>query len=467
LPWTTIGITDEKLYFYGGKAYMIKMNIKKYYIYRIFEDLMPIYPLYLLMFENKGLSVVEISMLLAIWSIPSVLFEIPTGILADRWSRKNLIVLGGLLKALCYFTWMISDGFLMYAAGFILWGIGGALRSGSEEALLYDSLKTQGEEDRFDAVYGRGHFLSGVSNILAAVSGGLIGAKFGFQTALGLSVLSGLVTSGTALSMKEINLYKEQLASGKHKDEYLKGEFYKEQSFTEQRNREQKLNAHKREQQIKERKPKEETLKNAALFLLKNKEILLFSLLAVVVITTAGILDEYDQLVAKEFGLSIKLIGLWSAVRFILMALGSFWARRLRIIVEKISGRKDRMYSVGFLCITAAVFLILSGIVRQITVMILYGLYYLLMSSGEVLQEDYLQQKVGQEGRSTVHSLVSLVRNLYGILFYGVFGMAVSMSDLFLGLVWCGAYIILWTFIIGGSYTIWKKRRKRQSYESI
>lgn len=401
------------------------MNIKKYYLYRIFEDLVPVYPLYLLMFESEGLSVARISLLLAIWSIPSVLLEIPTGILGDRWSRKNLIVLGALLKALCYFTWMVSDSFPVFALGFVFWGISGAFCSGAEEALLYDSLKMRGEDDKFDLVLGRGHFLSGVSNILAAVSGGFIGMWLGYQPALALSVCSGVVTAGIAFSMKEVNLYKERLA-------------------------------------VRQAPEKEDTLKHAFFLLLKNRNILLFTLLGLLAITTAGVLDEYDQLIAKGYGLSAGAIGIWSAIRFVLMAAGSIAARGIRIILEKLAGRRNRMHTVGLLCIIAAIFLVIAGSVKYIGIMLLYGLYYLLMSAGEVLQEDYVQHKIEEEGRSTVHSLISLSKNLYGIVCCGLFGLAVSRTDLFQGLIWCGIYIIICTVVIISIDTVFKAKGRRQ-----
>lgn len=188
----------------------MKMNIKKYYIYCFLENLYPIYPLYLLMMENEGFNVAGISLLLAIWSVPCVILEIPSGILADRWSRKNMLALGAFLKALCYLTWLLSKNFYFIALGFIFWGISSTLRSGAEEALLYDSLVLEKRESSFDRIYGRGRFLSGASNILAAVTGGIIGKKYGYDTALILSVLSGLITTAVAFSFKEANLYKKQ-----------------------------------------------------------------------------------------------------------------------------------------------------------------------------------------------------------------------------------------------------------------
>lgn len=102
---------------------------------------MPIYPVYILMFKANGLSLTQISFLLAIWFLSVVSLEIPTGVLADHWSKKTMLIIGGLYKAIGYISWFFSESFALFALGFILWGISESFCSGSEEALLYDNLK--------------------------------------------------------------------------------------------------------------------------------------------------------------------------------------------------------------------------------------------------------------------------------------------------------------------------------------
>ncbi len=396
------------------------MSDLKYYVYRFFSELIPIYPLYLIMFEKSGLSLAQISWLLAIWSIPGVILEIPTGILADRWSRRGMLLLGRLLIAGCYLVWFFADGFGMYALGFVLWGIGGTFNSGSEEALLYDSMKQTHREQGFERVLGRGRFLSGISTVFASISGGFLGMRYGFPLVLLLSVMSALAGAASVLSMKEVNFYKGRL-------------------ILEKREREEK------------------TLQRALSFLLTRKEILLYSLLSLVVISSAGILDEYDQLIAEGFGLSIAFIGGWTAVRFILIALGGFLASAIRKVIERIFHQKDRMLQVAILCCLAAGALLAAGLVRSIGVMALYGLYYLIMAAGDVLHEDYIQQRIDEEGRSTVHSLISLSQSLYGIICYGLFGWLISETDLFHGLIWTGVYIVLWSLLLCSFYVNWRR----------
>ena len=68
----------------------------------LFEDLIPLYPVYAILFADAtvpgaGLTAAEISALFAIWSLSTVIVEVPTGVLADRFSRRRLLVAGPLV----------------------------------------------------------------------------------------------------------------------------------------------------------------------------------------------------------------------------------------------------------------------------------------------------------------------------------------------------------------------------------
>lgn len=117
-------------------------------------DVVPLYPLYALLFADTGLTGAQISLLFAIWSAVSILTEVPTGALADRFSRRGALVAAGVAQALGYTCWILSPGFSGFAAGFVLWGLGGALVSGAREALLYDDLAAAGAQGLYPAVNG-------------------------------------------------------------------------------------------------------------------------------------------------------------------------------------------------------------------------------------------------------------------------------------------------------------------------
>ncbi|MFE0750163.1 MFS transporter [Gordonia sp. NPDC058843] len=137
----------------------------------LLEDLIPLYPLYAVLFADPGipgagLGPAEISALFVIWSVSAVIVEVPTGVLADRLSRRKLLIAGPLLTASGFALWTAAPSFVSFAVGFVLWALGGSLRSGTTQALVYDELVHLGRSQD----YAR---LSGAMRAAAAV--GVIG----------------------------------------------------------------------------------------------------------------------------------------------------------------------------------------------------------------------------------------------------------------------------------------------------
>ncbi|GIH17264.1 hypothetical protein Raf01_54360 [Rugosimonospora africana] len=81
--------------------------------------------------------------------------EVPAGALADRYSRRGILAGGAVLQACGYGLWLLVPSFAGFAGGFVLWGVAGALTSGTVEALLYDGLAATGAEESYPTVYGR------------------------------------------------------------------------------------------------------------------------------------------------------------------------------------------------------------------------------------------------------------------------------------------------------------------------
>ncbi|MBF6343015.1 MFS transporter [Nocardia cyriacigeorgica] len=117
-------------------------------------DFFPLYAIYALLFADHGLNAGQISSLFALWSATAFLLEVPSGAWADTVSRRGLLVLSGVLLTLGFTLWTVLPSYLGFAAGFVVWGISGALRSGTFEALLYDELSLRGEPSAFPRILG-------------------------------------------------------------------------------------------------------------------------------------------------------------------------------------------------------------------------------------------------------------------------------------------------------------------------
>ncbi|WP_280231556.1 MFS transporter [Nocardia cyriacigeorgica] len=141
-------------------------------------DFFPLYAIYALLFADHGLNAGQISSLFALWSATAFLLEVPSGAWADTVSRRGLLVLSGVLLTLGFTLWTVLPSYLGFAAGFVVWGISGALRSGTFEALLYDELSLRGEPSAFPRILGytrAGTEIAVLIAILAATPLHLIG----------------------------------------------------------------------------------------------------------------------------------------------------------------------------------------------------------------------------------------------------------------------------------------------------
>ena len=90
---------------------------------------------------------------------------------------------------------------------------------------------------------------------------------------------------------------------------------------------------------------------------------------------------------------------------------------------------------ITILGVIAVSFLGVSAYVHQSWSICLYAGYYFLIAICKIMTEDYLQQRIEGEGRSTIHSIVSLALNLFGFLLYGILGVLFGCLGLFGGIV--------------------------------
>ncbi len=84
----------------------------------------------------------------------AILLEVPSGVLADRYSRRFLLFVSQWFAVAGFACWALFPGFWGFLLGFVLWGIKSALPSGTFE-LVYDELKRFGREAEFVKVNGR------------------------------------------------------------------------------------------------------------------------------------------------------------------------------------------------------------------------------------------------------------------------------------------------------------------------
>jgi MFS family permease len=114
----------------------------------------------------------------AFFTVGQVLFEVPTGVVADTRGRRFSFVLGAatlLLSTLLYLLmWEIRAPFLGWAIASILLGLGFTFFSGATEAWLVDGLRATGFTGTLESVFGRAQVVSGAAMLTGSVLGGVV-----------------------------------------------------------------------------------------------------------------------------------------------------------------------------------------------------------------------------------------------------------------------------------------------------
>jgi MFS family permease len=143
---------------------------------------------------DAGLSNLEAFAANAAFTGGMVLFEVPTGIVADTVGRRASYLLGTLTltasTALYVALWQIEAPFWAWAVVSLLLGLGFTFFSGAVEAWLVDALTATGFSGAMEQVFGRGQVVGGAAMLLGSAAGGVIAE----QTSLGVPfVLRGAI----------------------------------------------------------------------------------------------------------------------------------------------------------------------------------------------------------------------------------------------------------------------------------
>ncbi|MDQ3886772.1 MAG: MFS transporter [Actinomycetota bacterium] len=347
----------------------------------LLTDVIPLYPLYALLFSDTGLSGAEISALFAIWSTVSILAEVPSGVLADRLSRRGALSAAGVLQALGYLWWITLPGFPGFAVGFLLWGLGGALISGAQEALLYDGLVAAAAQEHYAQVQGWVTAVGLVAQLPAAAAATVLFALGGYPLAGWVSIGVCLAAAVLASRLPEPSRARAAPSDGT-------GPGYRA------------------------------TLK-ARVVQAATRPAVRTAVLAVAVLGALDALEEYFPLLARDWGVPISLvpfvvlgITLGGAAGAALGGAASRW----------------RSWSLALLFGIAVLALGAAGLAHQpialIGVVVFYGLYRMVW----VVADARLQERIDGSFRATVTSVA---------------GMAIDVACLVLYVVWAAGGVVL------------------------
>lgn len=177
-------------------------NIIRLYIIKLAKWLMLTMPILYLFYKENGLSTQDLFLLKAVYSFAIVVLEVPSGYLGDVWGRKNTLILGSCLGFLGFALYCVSTGFWAFLACEIILGVGQSFISGSDSAMLYDSLQATGKSNTYLKMEGKMISAGNFAEAVAAPIGVLI-AMISLRTPFYFQALIAFTAVPAALTLVE------------------------------------------------------------------------------------------------------------------------------------------------------------------------------------------------------------------------------------------------------------------------
>ncbi len=382
----------------------------KLYLFCFFDDFVLIYPLYAVLFAENGLSVGQISVLFGVWSISGLLLSVPTGVLADRTSRRGVIIAGQLIRAVGYLLWILEPTFWGFLAGFVLWGTSGALVEGAFEALAYDELDALGRRSEYVKLIGRCESAS----LIAVVAASLVAAvaiELGYDFVLGASAAAVLLAGAFVVLLPESPRHARV-----HEEHFLG------------------------------------TLRDGLRLAFGSREVLGVILFAGFIGAIWGSLDEYWSLYLDQLDFSRTEISIGVAAFSAAGAAGTLVAHRF-----------EHVGNVAFVALMAALGALLAaavGIDSAISTLLIaafmfgFCLIYLVLGGR-------LQHAIEERTRATVTSVAGFAMELMGLGIFAVVGVLAGAHGVEGGLLAVAAIILLVALV--GLLTISRREAGRRA----
>ena len=180
----------------------IKKQISRLYLSSVLDNL-SLTGAWVAILAARGYSLVEIGFAETVFHITSLLFEIPSGVLADVFGRKNMLLVSSIMRMIGNIIMIFSCNLFMVCVSIAFHAVSYNFSSGSGDALAYDSLKMVGQEHDYEK-YGSNQmiihrFFGGISTLCAGFA-----LLIGYRAAYCTSIVIGIIQIRILISLSEI-----------------------------------------------------------------------------------------------------------------------------------------------------------------------------------------------------------------------------------------------------------------------
>jgi MFS family permease len=170
------------------------------------------YPVEKLFMSEIGFDAASVGVMAAAYAAVVPLFEVPSGVLADRWSRRGVLAVASVALAVCSLIGGLSTNVPTYIAGVLALGLYFAMYSGTLDAIVYDTvLEETGGSGDFEQRLGRVRFVESVALVGSSLAGGLLAGLLDARATYFLTIPFALASIACYLRFREPTLHRAEV----------------------------------------------------------------------------------------------------------------------------------------------------------------------------------------------------------------------------------------------------------------
>lgn len=193
------------------ESHRLRRRLRPLYLASFLQGFMLWYATEKLFMRSIGFDDAQIAIAGILISATMVLFQIPSGILADRWSRKGVLILGNTVLMLTTLVGVLSQDVTTYYITSALWGLYAAINLGTYDAVVYDTLEEEtGNSQGFERYYGRVNLAYSLAVGAGALLSGVVAKFFGLRATFWISLPLIALAIAALLKFREPTVHRNQ-----------------------------------------------------------------------------------------------------------------------------------------------------------------------------------------------------------------------------------------------------------------
>ena len=376
----------------------INRNIILLYIYEFISTLILYYAVDTLFYIERGIDSSGYILFVVIIYLVQLIFEVPSGILADKYSKKNILIISQTLFVISTILFIVSKNYIMFVIATIIVGLQRCFGTGIINSFLYESLE---DKNKFNKYLFIKNTLYYASYMLAVLMGGYIAEKYGIISTYYITLIPAIISLIILFGVKE-----------------NKNNISKTQKVTK----------------------KIEILKNGLKEINKNNYIKTIILTNAILLAVIRLVEESHPDYSAQIGISESQIGVYTSFILVFCIIGSY-------IGTKVKSKYHNIVVYINPILTGFCILILGLLNNRIGILFLLTMYIFSESFDNIIISK-IHNNISSKSRVTVESLMSMLQCICGIVIGIVSSILMNYINVYVFYILLGAFIIIYSTYI-------------------